>query len=288
MMLAALGLMGCLPGPGRDVVFPDAMADIRELGVPDLGTAPDAGRFQAGDVPVGVTDFGTRPRFPFTGVFSAFGTNGNLLAREIDGRLAVVIETAPYVYVGTIDPEGRVDARSPVQERGGCPEATLKGQYGRFDATLVLQHRTCNARGELVTLSLQGGFLTDFVPALSGVYAGRVEALVDAFGCAQGVAPSPLRWGVNILSDGRALVVTLFDPIEEPFVYLGRLSNGTLALLAPVASRAEAQGVAFQGALAPAAAGQRAGLSGRRDVWRPVGGGCTFSMDVKLSRVDSP
>jgi hypothetical protein len=81
--------------------------------------------------------------------------------------------------------------------------------------------------------------------------------------------------------------MTLEGPIEEPFVYFGRLSGGGLALLAPaVAGRQE---VAFQGEVRPGAAGEPAGLAGRRDAFRPLGrAGCTFTQVVELSRTEAP
>lgn len=289
--LALAGLGACSPGPGRQPFVEHSAEEVSiDAGLDDTLGRPDVGPLEVGDVAIGVTDFGPPPRFPFTGIFSAFGTSSPLYAREIDGRLVLLFGTPPYIYVGSIDAEGQVITRSLVLERSGCPGATLVGQYGRASATFELDHVSCSLSGERIRSTVRGGFASDFVPAQSGVYEGRIAAWRDPLRCGRGLPlGSLLRWGLNVLPDGRAMVITAIDPLPEPLIYLGRLSRGGLALIATVSEGPEPQGVAFQGSALPGVEGQRATLSGQRDAWRPNGlGGCTFSMDVALERVSSP
>lgn len=296
-----LGLWACSPGAPS----PGADGDQRTEGLPDRPSEwaeEDAGPSGAdlasgADLPGDDTGFvlrdaGVPGRFSFTGVFSAAGTVDNLYAFELDGRLVVVVGYAPYVYAGRITPEGRVEAESPVLARSGCPGAVLTGAYARSNATFDLYHRTCSDSGAVLESRLRGGLFEAFEPSESGVYQGRIFGARDPTGCSRGLALGrSLRWGLGLLRGGRAMLVTLEDPIEEPFAYLGTVSRGGLALLAPVAAGPFAQAVAFQGSVTPGAAGVPAILSGRRDVFRPPsepvgaeGAGCAFQVDVDLSR----
>lgn len=288
MWAAALSaLLGaCTSGPGRDPVFEDA--SVMDAEVKDLGVGLDRRPFfDAGDVAVGVSDFGTPTAYPFSGLFQAFG-QVSLLAREIDGRLLLVVGEPPYIYVGTISPEGEVDLGSGVLARSGCPGATVKGHFERTSATFELQHQTCGADGAPRSSELRGGFAEDYTHALSGVYEGYVGAVSDPGGCGVGLPlDATLRWGVGITSGGLATLVTSVGVEAEPRIFIGRANGAGFSALAPIATGALPQEIAAAVTFVEAFEGMPATMGGRVGVFR-TDVGCGFEIDVALTRVALP
>lgn len=282
-VLGAVVLVACGTNPGAPAVFEDAGAPPEDLGPPDLGVGPDAEPYEVGDVAIGVTDFGTPVLYPFTGVFNAFGVDGPLIAREIDGRLALLVEQAPYFYHGSIDASGQVELRSAPLSRSGCPASSITGAYDRVGATFDLLHTTCGQTGQPIQSRLRGGFSSDFTTDVSGIYEGQVISVTDPDGCSAGIDNTFMKWGLNVLPDGRAMLVSLVDVIDEPYAFLGRISSGSLALVATLQVGQTAQQMSFSGAASVPVAMMPASLVGQRNLWRPELG-CAFSLQVSMTR----
>lgn len=293
LRLGALGLLAaaaCSPGPGRDPVFPDAGARP-EAGPIDAG-APDAAPRDAGpaDVPVFLPDAGPSPAFPFTGVFGILNDGAPLFAREVGGRLHVVVGDFPYSYLGTIDPEGQVELGGPPLAASGCPEPGLSGRYSRPDTLYDLVHASCTPRGEPFTAALRGGFEADFDPRVSGEYTVRVEVTSDVTGCV-GLGPvsEEARWAISALSDRTLVVFTADDPLAEPAAYFGRAQPDFSAFAASQYLEASTGGpqVSLQGRFVQASVNDPLRVEGTRDVHRRETG-CTFSARFEGIRVAAP
>lgn len=289
-LLAPLALVACSPGVGRDPVYPDA-AVRAEAGVPDVGP-PDAGSADAGprDVPVFLPDSGPRPRFPFTGVFSILDDPASLFAREVQGRLHIVVGDFPYTYVGTIDEDGAVDLGSTELTASGCPEPRITGTYSREDTLHMLLHETCNGRGEPVSANLRGGFVADFDPAVSGEYEVRMQVVTDPMGCfGLGPVPQAGRWGLDVLSDRTLAVFVAYDPVGPPAVYFGRAQANLSSFTAVHHLDAQVNGpqVAMSAQLVQPTANDPVQMIGTRDVYLPDTG-CTFSVSFEATRVAAP
>lgn len=216
----------CTDGPGRAPMFADA-AEPRDLGFEDARTFADARVPDAGmpDSAVELPDTGRPPDYPFSGIFSILNDANPLYAREVQGRLHLVIGGHPYTYTGTITPSGRVDLVSPVLLRSGCAEARITGDYERPVAAFFLTHVTCNAQGQRVEGQLRGGFTSDFNPFLSGVYQLEIQRVVQPSPCYFGPAlPQPALYGVSVAPPNLVGIFTAHDMVA-PTWYGGNLDD---------------------------------------------------------------
>lgn len=286
----ALAASACSPGVGRDPVFPDATVRV-EAGVPDVGFV-DAGFRDAGpqDVPVFLPDAGPPARYPFTGVFGILGDPSLLYAREVQGRLHVVVGGFPYSYVGTISEAGQVDLRSPELEASNCTIPVLRGTYSRPDALHDLLHQTCNAQGQAISSQLRGGFIQDYDAQVSGEYEVQTRVTTDIMNC-MGLGPIPEtgHWGVNLLSDGTIAVFVAWDPVRANMVYFGRAQGDLSAFTALNYATADTGGTqyAMQARFEQLTALDPVRILGSRDVYLPQEG-CTVSVAFEATRVAGP
>lgn len=210
LFIAAAIAAACEATPGRTPIYPDAL--VREdAGFLDA-VFPDARVFDGGfdDSDVALPDSGRPADYPFSGIFSILGDANKLYAREVRGRLHVVVGGHPYTYTGTITPEGNVDLTSAPLLRSGCPEARITGYYERPASVFFLNHVTCNSNGDRVEGMLRGGFDSDFNSIASGIYELRMT-FVQSFqvpNCYLGPPdPGVLYWGVSV---GPGNVVSVF------------------------------------------------------------------------------
>lgn len=280
---------GCSPGVGRDPSYPDATvraeAGVGEAGFPDAGFADTGPR----DVPVFLPDSGPPPSFPFTGVFGILGDNASLFAREVQGRLHVVIGDYPYTYVGTIGEGGAVDLVSTELQGSGCSGARIFGTYSRADALHALTHETCNNQLEPLRSQIQGGFLADYDPQISGEYEVTMQVTSDVTNCfGLGPVAETGRWGLNMLGDRSLAVFVADDPVGPPAVYFGRAQAGLAGLTAAhhLDANPTGQQVAMQARIEQIDSTQPVRLIGTRDVYLSTG--CTFTVAFEATRVAAP
>lgn len=293
MRRLAVGLLvvtACSPGVGRDPVYPDATV-TPEAG-PQDALPKDVGFADAGprDVDVFTPDATPLPSFPFTGVFGILDDSAPLFAREVQGRLQIVVGDFPYVYVGTIDESGAVDLGSGELSASGCPEPRIHGTYSRSDALFMLDHETCNAQGQPVASEIRGGFRNDFESTVSGEYDVQMQVVTDASGCfGLGPIPETGRWGLSALPDGTLSMFVAHDPVGPPAVYFGRVNSAGSAFAATHHLDAASNGpqLAMQARFDQPTANDPLKVIGTRDVIRPADG-CTFSVAFEATRLASP
>ena len=290
--LAALILLaaGCTDGPGRPPVFADA-AVRPEAGATDVGFE-DAGFEDAGprDVPVFVPDSGPPPAYPFTGQFGILNDSSPLFAREVQGRLHLVVGGFPFNYVGTIDEAGRVAVASAELAASGCPEPKITGRYARADTTFQLVHQTCNGQGQTVRSELTGAFFQGFVPEVSGTYEVRMGVTQDPTNCfgLGPVGPSGW-WGLSVAADRTVALFVADDPVGPPAVYFGRATGdlSSFSALHHLDAAPNGPQMAAQVQLSQPTALDPVQITGTRDVFHPDTG-CTFSVAFSGVRVDAP
>ncbi len=281
-------LAACGPGVGRPAMIFDA-GERAEAGpidadvFPDANVVRDAGR---GDVGLFVPDSGDTTRFPFTGVFGILNASESLFAREVGDRLMLIAGRPPYIYTGTIDEDGNVDTTSGQLTRSGCAIARITGTYDRVAATYQLLHETCSSvDGTPLSSTIRGGFSQDYAGA-SGVYDLTATLIIDLNGCADNNQPQPVRFGVDLLSDGSVVVFAGIDVVSEPGVYVGRLTGSGFSAIQDL-DVGGSQQFAMSGTFMQANANQPVMLSGERDVYSPEGG-CTYRIMFDGARAESP
>ena len=244
--IALVCVAACSPGVGRPGTVPDSGAPS-DTGVSSGGGADaatdamdaaqtlDAG-VDASDadpirpVDAGEADAGITPGREMTGVYGILNDASPLVAREVDGQIMLVVGGFPYIYFGAIDDEGFVDATGPVLEEGGCPQAFLRGQFGRSTGAYIMTHRTCNARLEQIEGEIRGSLDADFLPAVSGIYDLQATVELDLMNCAP-PGPASVRYAVDVLPDGRIQAFVVQGP-SAPSGYFGLIQpNGQVANL---------------------------------------------------------
>jgi hypothetical protein len=286
--IAAL-LVACGPGVGRPAIVRDATVQP-DAGSMDAEPSPDAAPRDAGsgDVGVFVPDSGDPTRFPFTGVFGILNANDSLFAREVDDRLMLIVGRPPYIYTGTIDEAGEVEAVSAPLERSGCVTARITGTYDRVAATYELLHETCSEMdGSPLESTIRGGFFEDFAGA-SGNYELTATVIQDLTGCSIDNQPRPVRAGVNILRDGTIAFFTGVDLFEEAGVYVGRLTGSGAGFSAVFSvDAAGTQEFGMSGMFAGLNANEPIMLMGERDVWDPAQN-CSFRVMLDGQRSEAP
>jgi hypothetical protein len=273
LLLAALGASACSPTPGRPPAYPDAAADAEPMDAPPPEPNPDASVYDGGPSDI-ATVFPDAGNYPFTGLFGVPGIGPFpmhvLFAREVDGKVNLLVDTLPYNFFGTITPDGQVTASSDLLERIGCAGASLTGNYDRSTAFYSLQYQACNAQGQTFSTNIHGAFGAAFAPG-SGVYQVAAAINLDNSGCYQGPQPIPtLTWAVNFLPGSNNLqVYTAEDLIAQPALYTGNYD--TMSLQAATLERVEAQpsgnDVALTGQIVQITANMPPSLNGVRDVF---------------------
>lgn len=287
LVLAAVSACACSPGPGRDPVFRDA-AVVLDAAPADSGAFDAGDRRDAGvrDANVVLPDAGPPPSYPFTGIFGVFDSADPIFAREVNGRLNLIVGRMPYSYVGSITEAGEVDLVSPELTRGGCLEARILGSYGRSDTQLALQHRSCNAQGQAISSNLRGAFADDFDPRRSGIYRLEGQVVLNTPPCWTGnQAGNVVFYGVSFTGDGSVAVFAAHDVIDEPAVYVGRTTgpNGFAAIQIASAASGAPQ-FSLTGSLEQVSVNDPLVLRLERDVYDPVRG-CAFRMVLVGQRV---
>lgn len=279
----------CSPGPGRTPVYPDA-AEPHDSGLGDARPRPDSGPPDAGvpDSSIALPDTGRPPDYPFTGVFSVLGDTNKLYAREVNGKLSIIVGTIPYSYVGTISEAGRVEVRSAVLERSGCAQATITGDYERPTAAFFLDHVTCGAGGQPLQGMMRGGFDADFDLGLSGIYELEATLFQNEQGCFTGdPGPTTVRYAIDILAGSNVMsVFTAEDVIPSTTLYAGNVNAGDLGF-STVEQLFSAPGpfdVGMTGRFTITSAIDPVRLTAQRDVFDPRGN-CSFTIVVDGLRI---
>lgn len=278
-----LALASCTPGPGRqamyldaevhpDAFFPDARADagFADTGVPDSS--------------ISLPDGGPLPQYPMTGIFGIVGDRSPVYAREVNGRLNLVIGAPPYIYTGTIAASGAVRLESRPLAFAGCQGASVTGTYDRSAAFYVFRHDTCGGNGARLNVELRGGFDSDYDPRVSGVYEVSANVSLDAQGCARTVGERLVRWAINVIPGSNAAsVFTAVDAFEEPTLYLGTFTsaNGNVTVLDPTFN------VSLTGSIVQPTANDQPTFRGRRDVVNPERG-CSYTVTFEGHRIAFP
>ncbi len=267
-----LACAACSEGAGRPPAFPDAQEKV-DFGVLDA-PAPDA-RSDAGFEPsdIEVTDFGPRPAYPFTGIFSILNDQTRLFAREINGRLSILVGDVPYAYVGTIGADGMLDLHAPDLERSGCQVARLSGYYERAAAALFLTHESCTIQGQPLVASLRGGFDADFEPSFSGIYRITIQVTDPGNGCFLGTLdPTEATWGFQLTTLANRMWIHTAHDIAAQTIYggnyeLNQLSFSTLETIFAAPSAADGS---MRGQFARASANDPPTVTGIRTVFDPA------------------
>ena len=294
LIVVSAGTVACSTNPGRPPAFADAT--VRQDSEPTDSGSVDAGFYDAGpiDSAIGLPDATPPPSFPFSGVWSIDGDSALLHAREIAGRLAVIVGALPafpYVYTGTISPSGEVLARSNILERSGCPQALLTGRYDRSNARFSLRHTSCRADGSPFTADLVGAFIQDHDLALSGVFDLQAMVVSDPTSCfAEGPGPFNVFYGISFYTPARLVwVTTLVDVVDDPVVHIGRYdpTDGAFATLAQAFAQPGQFDTAFSGGFMQLSANDPLRFSGLRDILISRTG-CAFQIAVEGVRVVLP
>ncbi len=291
LLLASLA--ACSEGAGRPPVFPDAEL-LFDAAPVDFGPRIDAG-LDAGFAPsdVELVDSGPPAAFPFSGVYSYLGGADRLLAREVRGRVSIIVGQPPFVYVGTIDGPGNVNLRSPLLERSGCDMATITGYYERPAAALFLRHQSCSVAGTAIDAQMRGGFDADFARPWSGVYLveARVDPARDLRRCYQGMATvQGLLWGVSVIGATNTVIVhTAHDLIGSQTVYVGtaEAAGRTFAAVEDQVYGLPQLRVSIQGQFIQNSVNDAPVIVGQRDVFDPVRN-CTFPMQFVGTLIAGP
>jgi hypothetical protein len=285
----AFGL-GCTEGPGRDPFYADA-AVVRDATPMDLGFF-DSGQFRdAGpeDVPVTVADGGLLPDAPFTGVFGILNSSSSLFAREVDGRLQLIVDDFPYTYVGTITPDGVVNTQSPELTRSGCLVATISGTYDRQGAVFNLEHRTCNAQNDPLSSTMTGGFVENYLPQYSGVYSVDARVVADLQGCYDAPGPViPATFALSVVASGRTFFFAVDDLVEGNAVAFGTTtSQGAFQLMQHTSAGGNGRTFVLSGTLSRLTVSDPWIVELDRGVWDPVED-CPFTIEATGTRIAFP
>ncbi len=278
----AVALVACTE-PGRIPTYPDAEephdrgfydANPPRDGGPDSGEPDGEGElYDSGEPP---------PEFPFTGQYQIAGDQNRLYAREARGRLSIVIGAPPYVYDGTIAPNGDVNVVSGRLVRSGCSVARITGSYQRRSATMFLELEGCGQDGTPFRTSIRGGFEADYDPQFSGLYQMGAVIMDTGGGCYTGPANvMEMLWGVSMVRGTNSMAIHVaYDLIPSQAVYVGRLEQ-------PSFTFAAIENVFAQPGLDVSMRGNltRAGLDppiiqGTRDVYDPLRN-CGFSIGFR-------
>ncbi|MEQ9502897.1 MAG: hypothetical protein RIT81_38865 [Deltaproteobacteria bacterium] len=290
-----LCVAACSPGVGREPEFPDG-GPVRDVGPRDSGPGRDAGFRDGGrrDANVTVRDGGPPEMFPFTGIFEIYDSAQTLYARELDGELMLIVDAPPYVFVGTIDEEGRFDLTSPVLDASGCNRPSITGEYERTSTLYRMDYRACNGQLQVIEAELRGLFLNDYDHQRSGVYEVDATVFRDTTGCWTGnVMTSGWRWATFFLDAGNtAIVFTASDFVDPPNVYVGTYTGGSFAYTAThyVTANVNGERYAMSGGFMQPTLNDPLVMSGMRDVYNPNGpnGPCFFTINYAGERVASP
>lgn len=287
LMLAS----ACSPGVGREPMFRDA-GPGRDGGFRDAGPPGDGGDRDGGarDGNFGTRDGGPPPVFPFTGVFEIYDSAQQLFAREVDGRLLIVVGGPPYVFTGTIDEDGVVDLTSPSLDASGCNRPRITGTYERTSTLYELQYRACNERLEVYETELRGLFANDYDHQRSGTYEVTSNVTSNVTGCWSGdQTVSGSLWGVSFLADRTAIVFTGRDLVAIPNVYIGSSQAGTFTYDATHKVTADATGeqYAISGRFERVTLNDPLMMFGERDVY-DTDGACFFRVQFVGERIASP
>jgi hypothetical protein len=290
---AAFALLGslaaCTSGPGRPPrTFDDA--EVEEAGYRDA-TAFDASPYDGGldrDYGALVIDGGGRSSFPFSGVFGILNSGDPLFAREVNGRLNLVVRDFPYVYTGTIANDGTVDTVSTVLMRSGCAVAKITGRYDRDQAAYVLEHRTCNSGGMPLSSEMMGGFANDFDHSVSGIYELHITVMSNPGNCYGGMNGVLVRYGFNFLPGGAMAIFTAEDVIPTPTWYQGQSgADGSFSATERLGAQDPNPVTSMSGSFTQATANDPVRFSGHRDVWDPLRS-CGFSVQLDGVRTVMP
>lgn len=278
----------CTEGPGRDPVIRDSGvvtdSGIFDLGFYDSGVDRDAG---PSDVPIGVSDSGVPPEYPFTGVFGILDSASLLYAREVNGRIHLVVDRFPYNYDGTISPEGEVDAVGPELTVGGCLVARIRGTYDRVNALFELLHETCNQNNQALSSTMRGGFLEDFDHNYSGVYRLDAQVVFDPNHCYDQPAPTiRVLWALDFFGTGQTVLWAVDDFFDYPATAFGTRTSATAFVATQDLSSGSGQSFASSGSFTQVGAFEPE-VRIRRDVFNPDRG-CSFSVEAIGPRIDSP
>lgn len=277
---------GCTPGVGRDPVFADA-AVIEDVGFRDASPFPDA-EVDAGlvDSAVGLPDATIEPEYPFTGIYGILNSTDPLYAREVDGRINLVVRGHPYTYIGTITPEGYVDTESFELRALGCPEATIKGQFDRVGLEFVLEHRTCSPSGQTLLSEIMGGYANDFDPTHSGIFSLTVNVMA-ANGCWDGLPTQSAKWAVSFIGTNAVSVFTAFDLVPATFYRGIPGSDYSFSALQNVANNPISVETSMMASFEQETANDPLRFTGIRDVY-DFTRSCSFTVLFDGTRVEGP
>lgn len=285
-----LFFLACSPGPGSEAADFDAGRPTPTDGphlVPWDDVRTDAGASEdAGPAP---SDPEPQPKYFFTGVFGIAGSPQSVIAREVDGRLLLMIRRFPQVYVGDIDEAGQFSLKSPIQLRSGCAKAEIQGQFDRVALRYQLHYEGCeDTEPTPVTGNMEGRFMHAFDADRSGVFEGRAEVLSDA--CEPKADAATVRWTVNVYGFAPTLRMLMW-PAIEPFspdaAYFGVMDVEKQSLPGTAwstqAEQVAAGGVGLDGHFVQKNLNDPLVLSGRRQVFDPDSG-CVYPLDFSLTR----
>ncbi|MFO0727411.1 MAG: hypothetical protein U1E65_26780 [Myxococcota bacterium] len=289
LLWALLGLCGaCTEGAGRPPGFEDAaeIEDAKPMDALPRDTGIDAG---LGPSDVEVTDFGPAPSYPFTGIFSVLNDQTRLFAREINGRLSVLVGDVPYAYLGDINVDGMLNLEAPELVRSGCAEAKLFGYYERASAALFLTHRSCTPQGQPFEAMLRGGFDSDFEPTFSGVYQMTVQVTSDPGGCFLGTHdPTQATWGFQLTTIANHMWVYTAHDIAAQTIYAGNYETNmlTFSVLETIYATPSAADTSMRGQFQRISVNDPPTVTGFRTVFDPTRN-CTFQVNFSGTRVSA-
>lgn len=279
----------CSPGQGRDPIYTDASV-YPDAGFRDATPFPDASDDAgAPDSNVGLPDATILPEYDFTGVYGILDAQDRLFARELDGKIQIVIRSWPYVYTGTIDADGVVNTSSVELTAAGCGIATITGEYDRPSATYRLEHRTCSVDGTPLLSEIVGGFQNDFNTAISGEYELAAAVMDVGNNCWTGPTTGlTVRYGFSLF-DGAVAVFTAYDVIVEPAFYGGVSGPGPdfdFSALQRIDGNPEIE-TAIRGGFSQVTALDPVRFVGIRDVFDRTKG-CSFTITLDGVRIQGP
>ncbi len=284
-----LACAACTQGPGRTPIFPDT--GVEEDAGPRDATIFDAAPVDTGqdyDAGFQVTDTGPKMSFPFTGVFGILNSSSPLFAREVDGKLSLVVSDFPYVYTGTIANDGTVDTTGTSLMRAGCAVAKITGKYDRDGAQYVMTHRTCNAQGAPLVSTIMGGFTQNFVESVSGVFELRITVMSNPNGCYSGQDGALVRYGFDFLPNGVVQIFTAEDVISTPAWYEGQSAgDGSFSATQKLTPQDPNPTTSMMGQFTQPTANDPLRFSGNRDIYDPVKM-CGFSVLLSGTRTIAP
>lgn len=293
--LAIAVVFGCSPGPGRDPEFPDG-GPVRDVGPRDSGPGRDAGFRDGGprDANVMLRDGGPQQEYPFTGVFEIYDSAQQLFARELDGKLMLIVGGPPYIYTGTIDADGDFDLTSPGLTASGCNNPRITGSYERTSTLYVISYRSCNAQLEVFETQLRGLFANDYDHLRSGTYEVDATIFANITNCWGGdTTTSGWRWAASFLDAGNTVILfAATDFVDVPNVYIGTYESGSYAFRAThhVTANSNGEGYAMSASFSQPTLNDPLVMSGQRDVYDATGpiGPCFFTVNFGGPRVASP